>query len=196
MKGKLLLLVAIALTVLVIVAFEYRIASIISLFCIALSLFLTVTAMQMIVARKADIPTSDDADAMHERHTGVTAVFWGLLFLMTAVPFGVYGVGYWVYGAEAPAAAFDRLVSSPIGSGALVAVIGAGTLLFGLTRLIGGNAAFAETAIGPVRRVVSGFGLSAVGSFVVVAGIMHAVTPGTLTRMRDAAILWAIGFAK
>jgi hypothetical protein len=31
---------------------------------------------------------------------------------------------------------------------------------------------------------------------VVVAGIMHAVTPGTLTRMRDAAILWAIGFAK
>jgi hypothetical protein len=39
-------------------------------------------------------------------------------------------------------------------------------------------------------------GLSAFGSFVLVAGIMHAVTPGTLTRMRDAAILWAIGFAK
>ena len=87
-------------------------------------------------------------------------------------------------------------MTSPIGSGALVAVIGVGTLLVGLTRLIGGNAAFAETVIGPVRRVVSGLTLSAVGSFVVVAGIMHAVTPGTLTRMRDAAISWVIGFAK
>jgi hypothetical protein len=195
-KTRLFMLVAIGLTVLVIVGFEYRIASIISLFCIALSLFLAVTGVQMIVARRAEIPTSDDPDPKHEHHTGVTAVFWGVLFVMIAVPFGAYGFGYWVYGGEPPGAVFDRLVSSPVGSGALVAVIGVGILLFGLTRLIGGPAAFADTVIGPVQRVASGLGWTAVGSFVVFAGIMHAVTPGTLTRMRDAAISGAIGFAR
>ena len=196
MKTRLSLLVAIGLTVLVIVGFEYRIASIISLFCVALSLFLAVTGVQMIVARKAEIPTSDDVDTKHEHHTGLTAVFWGVLCVMVAVPFGAYGFGYWLYGGEPTAAVFDRLVSSPVGSGALVAVIGAGILLFGLTRLLGGKAAFADTVIGPVRRVASGLSLSAVGSFVVFAGIMHAVTPGTLTRMRDEAIAWAIAFAR
>ena len=46
----------------------------------------------MILTRKADIPTSGGASAHVEYHTGLSAQFWGVLFLIFSVPIGAFGI--------------------------------------------------------------------------------------------------------
>jgi hypothetical protein len=196
MKSVLTVLGFLALMAVIVIGFEYRIPVILALISLGLSLSALVMGVRMIVTRTAELPTSDTDDTKHEHHRGFTAVLWGIMFLMIAAPFAIYSVGYFVFGLESVGDAFGRVVSSPRAGTLLGAAAGVGFLLFGLTRLFGGKATFADTTIGPGQRILSGVFTSALGSLIVTAAIMESIMPGSFTRIRDAAISWTIGFAK
>ena len=69
-------------------------------------------------------------------------------------------------------------------------------VLYGLTRVLPGKAGFVETKIGPFERWLTAIYLSLVGGLVIVAGLIRTLAPGTLTRMRDGAIAWALSLVK
>ena len=60
-------------------------------------------------------------------------------------------------------------------------------------RTLGGTAI---TGIGRVERTATGVYTCTVGVLVVLAGAVHALVPGTLTRMRDGAIAWVLSFVE
>lgn len=196
MKLGLMVLGGFALVAIVVVGFEYRIPFVIALVCLGVSVSCLVAGVRMIVTRKADLPTSDTVDTKHERHRGFTAVLWGIMLVMIAAPFAIYSVGYFVFGRESGNERFAHLASSPRAGSLLGAGVGLGFLLFGLTRLFGGKAAFAETTIGPTRRYMSGVFASVLGMLLVTAGVLESLMPGSFTRMRDLAISWALTLAK
>ena len=196
MKNKLILL-AITLAIgLAGVGIHYRIPVIIAVVLVGLGLFSAASGIQMIVTRKADIPTSESFDPHLERHTGLTAQFWGVLFVMFSVPITAFGVNVWFEGVNPSGAMLERMLRNPIVSGVMIVTTGIGILLYGLTRLLGGKAAFVEIGVRPFERIMSGVYLSVVGSVVMVMGAVRALSPGTLTRLRDAAIAWLLSFAK
>lgn len=174
--------------------YRNRIAT--ALVLVGLAVFSAVSGLRMIVTRKADIPTSDSLDPHREYHTGLSAVFWGLLFLVFSLPFGALGVAVWIYGAQPPSGIVEGIARSPLASGLIVVIVGAAIGMYGLTRVLPGKAAFRETGIGRVERGFTAVYLSAVGTFVVAAGLVRILAPGALTRWRDAVIAWALAFAK
>jgi hypothetical protein len=178
------------------IGIHFRIPIVITLVCLGLAVFSAVVGVQMIVTRKADIPTSDSFDAHKERHTGLSAQFWGVLFLMFAIPFGAFGLLYARYGDNPPQDVMRRGLQSPMTSGLTMVGVGAAIGLYGLTRVIPGKAAFAETKIGVVERTLTAIYLCTVAAVIVLAGCIRILAPGTLTRLRDSAIAWALSFAK
>ena len=196
MKTKLVSLGLIAMVLGAGAGIHYRIPIVITLVCLGLAVFSAVVGVQMIFTRTADIPTSDSFDAHKERHTGLSAQFWGVLFLMFSVPAGAFGVMYWRYGDHPPQDMMEGMVRSPLISGLVIVGVGAAIGLYGLTRVIGGSAPFVETKIGRVERGLTAIYLCTVATLIVIAGVIRAVAPGTLTRLRDGAIAWALSFAK
>ena len=190
-KGTLVVLGLLALTVLMVYGFEYKIPWMMSPLFIGIALCCIPEGVKMIATRRAEIAVSDDADTAHEHHRGLTAVLWGLLLVVIGIASGLYGVGSLVLGASL-GRIVDRFLTPSIG------MIGFGLvfLLFGLPSLLGGKATFVDTGIGPVQRIVGGLSMSALGAFMVTAGVMETVTPGSMTRLRDAAVSWVIALAK
>jgi hypothetical protein len=196
MKNKLMLLgLALALGGAAL-GIHYRIRIVIALVCVGLAIFSAVSGFQMVVTRKAVIPTSEGASAHREYHTGISAQFWGVLFLIFSVPAGAFGVLYWMYGDNPPAEIIERMARSPLISGLIMITVGVGIGLYGLTRVLPGKAAFAETKIGPFERGLTAVYSSTVGALVVAAGLVRMLAPGTLTRMRDGAIAWTLALIK
>lgn len=196
MKNKLILFGLLIVILGAGVGIHYRIPVIITAVCVGLALFSAVSGLRMIVTRTAVIPTSDGFDAHKEYHTGLAAQFWGVLFLMFSVPLGAFGIGYWLYGDNPPAAIINRMVASPFISGLAIIVAGVGIALYGLTRLVAGKYTFAETRIGPVERTLLGAYAVTMGLLVGAAGVVRMAAPGALTRMRDGAIAWILAFVK
>jgi hypothetical protein len=175
---------------------HYRIPIVIVLVCLGLAMFSAVSGVQMIVTRKAEIPTSDSFDSWKEYHTGLSAQLWGVLFLIFSVPLGAFGVLYGMYGDDPPAELFDRMVRSPLISGLAIIVTGAAIGMYGLTRVLPGKAGFVETKIGPFERTLGAIYLTTVSALVVTAGFIRLLSPGTLTRLRDAGIAWVLELVK
>lgn len=175
---------------------HYRIPIVITVVCVGLAVFSAVTGVQMIVTRKAVIPTSQSFDPHREHHTGRSAQFWGVLFLMFSVPAGAFGVLYLMYGDKPPADIVQRMAQSPVISGSAIFTVGVALVLYGLTRVLPGKQGFVETGIGPFERGVTAMFSSTAGALIAVAGIVRVLAPGALTRMRDAAIAWALAFVK
>jgi len=196
MKTRLITFGVLAMILGVGAGIHFRIPIVITLVCLGLAVFSAVVGVQMIVTRTADVPTSDSFDAHKERHTGLSAQFWGVLFLMFSVPAGAFGVMYWRYGDNPPTEMMEGMVRSPLISGLVIVGAGAAIGLYGLTRVIGGSAPFVETKIGRVERGLTAIYLCTVATLIVIAGVIRAVAPGTLTRLRDGAIAWALSFAK
>ena len=196
MKNKLITLGLLVLIGGAAAGIHYRIPLAIVLVCLGLALFSAVVGVQMIVTRRAEIPTSDSFDSYREDHTGLSAQFWGVLFLMFSVPLGAFGVLTWRYGEDPPAEIIQRMVSSPIASGLVIIAVGVGLVLYGLTRVLPGKAGFVETRIGPFERGLSAVYYSIVGGFVALAGCVRALAPGALTRMRDSAIAQILELVK
>ena len=196
MKNKLIMLGLIAVIGSAAAGLHYRIPLVIVLVCIGLAVFSAVTGVQMIVTRKAVIPTSESFDSHKEYHSGLSAQFWGVLFLMFSVPLGAFGVLYWRYGDDPPAEVMGRLISSPLVSGLAAIAVGIGIVMYGLTRVLPGKAGFVETRIGPFERTLSAVYYSIVGGLVALAGFVRALAPGMLTRLRDAAIAGLLELVK
>ena len=151
----------------------------------------------MILKRKAVIPTSTGPSAHREFHTGLSAQFWGVLYLIFSVPMGAFGVSYWIYGGDNPPGdIIERMARSPLISGLLIVTTGVAIILYGLTRVLPGKAAFVETKIGGFERGLSAVLNSIVGATLVTAGVIRMLAPGMLTRMRDAAIDWVLTMVK
>src|ERR1043165_3084223 len=112
MKNKLSLLAVAVLLGVAGVGIHFRNRVAIALVMIGLALFCVVTGLQMIVTRRAAIATSDSLSAHREYHTGVSAVFWGVLFLLFSVPVAAFGIGYWIYGDQPAASIVQGLVRS------------------------------------------------------------------------------------
>jgi len=196
MKNKLMVLGLIAVIGGAAAGIHYRIPIVIVLVCLGLAAFSAVSGVQMIVSRRAVIPTSDSLDAHKEYHTGLSAQFWGVLFLIFSTPLAAFGVLYWRYGDDPPADIMSRMLTSPIISGLGMIVTGLAIGLYGLTRVLPGKAAFVETKIGTVERTLTSVYLCIVATVIVLAGVTRAIAPGALTKMRDAGITWVLEFAK
>jgi hypothetical protein len=175
---------------------HYRIPIVIAAVAIGLALFSAVTGVRMIVTRKAEVPTGGGIRPYHEYHTGISAQFWGVLFLLFSVPIAAFGIGYWLYGGDPPATILTGMLKSPVMSGLMIITAGVGLLLYGLTRLIPGKAAFAELGIKHFELKMSGWWWCLVGTTIALAGCVRAVAPGTLTRMRDSAIDWVLAMVR
>jgi hypothetical protein len=196
MKNKLIMLALIGVIGGAAAGLHYRIPLVIVLVCLGLAVFSAVTGVQMIVTRKAVIPMSDSFDSPKEYHSGMSAQFWGVLFLMFSVPLGAFGVLYWRYGDDPPTEVMGRMIGSPLASGLAIIAVGVGIVLYGLTRVLPGKPGFVETRIGPFERTLSAVYCSIVGGLVALAGCVRVLAPGMLTRMRDAAIASALELVK
>lgn len=196
MKNKLLVFGLIAAIAGGAAGIHYRIPIVIAAVCVGLAAFCLVTGVQMIVTRKAEIATSDSLNPYREYHTGLSAQFWGVLFLLFSVPIGAFGVSYWQYGGDPPSAILTGMVKSPVISGLTIAITGAALVLYGLTRIIPGQATFAETKISRFERTLAGGWACLVGTAIALAGCVRVVAPGMLTRMRDGAIDWVLAMVR
>jgi hypothetical protein len=196
MKNRLAVFALIAVMLGLTAGIEYRIPIVIAAVCLGLAVFSAVTGVQMIVTRRAVIATSQSLYPHREFHAGLSAQFWGVLFLMFSVPIGAFGVLYWLYGDNPPSDIIGRMVGSPLVSGLIMVTVGVGLGLYGLTRVLPGKAAFAETKINPFERGVTAVYLSTAGALVIAAGVVRMLSPGTLTRMRDGAIAWVLELVK
>ena len=195
-KNNLLLVGLIAVILGAGVGIHYRIPIVIALVCLGLAVFCAVVGVRMIVTRKAQIPTSESFDPHREYHTGLSAQFWGVLFLVFSVPVGAFGVLYLMYGDNPPSDIVQRMAESPLISGVVIFTVGASLVMYGLTRVLPGKQAFVETGIGRFERGVTAVFSCTAGALIAVAGIVRVLAPGALTRMRDAVIAWALGFVK
>jgi len=196
MKKKLIPLGVIAVLGGIAAGIHYEIPVVIALVLVFLAVFSAVCGIQMIVTRKADIPTSDSFDPHREYHTGLSAQLYGLLFVMFSVPIGAFGILYWMHGGDPPGEIIDSMVKSPLISGVAIVAVGAGLAMYGLTRVLPGKAAFVETKISLFERSLNAIYLCGVGAVLMLAGIVRVAAPGTLTRLRDAGIAWVLHFFK
>ena len=196
MKNKLLVFGLIAAMFGAAAGIHYRIPIVIAVVCVALAMFCLVTGVQMIVTRKADIATSQSFDPHREYHTGLSAQFWGVLFLLSSVPIGAFGVSYWRYRGDPPGDIVAGMIESPAISGLTIGIAGVALILYGLTRIIPKQATFRETRISRFERSLAGGWACLVGTTAALAGCVRAVAPGTLTRMRDSAIDWVLAMVR
>lgn len=188
MRNK-LIIAGILLTLFVTwIGIHYRIPAIIALVLCGLAVVAFVAGVRMIVTRRAEIPTSGGANAYMEYHTGLGARLWGVLYILMSVFLGALAAGFWVYGNEPPTDVVRRMFASPLISGAVTATVGAAIGMYGLTRLVSGNAPFVETKLPPIERVLGGVYSCIVGPLIISAGLVRALAPGTLTRWRDGTI--------
>jgi hypothetical protein len=174
----------------------YRVPIVIGLVLAGLALFTVVSGVQMIVTRRATLPTSNSFAAHKEYYTGLPAQLWGVMFLMFGVVIGAIALSFWIYGDQPPTDLVRRIFDSRWAS--TLVIVGTGTTIgmFGLTRLLSRPATFVETKLSPVGRVAGGIYACALGGLTVAGGLVHLLAPGTLTRLRDQSIAWVVGLAK
>lgn len=196
MKNKLITLGLLVLILGGAAGIHYRIPIVVTAVCVGLALFAGVSGLRMVVTRTAVIATNESFDPYKEYHTGLSAQLYGVLFLMLSVPLGAFGVLYWLHGGDPPAALMEAMVRSPLISGLAAAASGTAVALYGLTRLLPGNATFVETRIRPIERRLIGVYSVGVGVLIITMGVIRAAAPGTLTRLRDAGIARILELAK
>ena len=196
MKNKLMALGLIVVMGGIAAGIHYQNRVVIALTFALLGIFAAASGMQMILTRKATIATSDSLHPHREYHKGLSAQLTGLLFVLFSVPLAAFGVLYWVYGDDPPGEIIDNLAKSPLISGAIIVCVGAAIAMYGLTRVLPGKTGFVETRIGPVERSLNAIYLCVIGTLLILAGVVRAASPGTLTGLRDAGIAWVLHFFK
>jgi hypothetical protein len=143
----------------------------------------------MIFTRRANVPTSSGRSAHVEYHTGVTALLWGVLFLMygaIAIAFGAV-IGFL---PEGDARLGQAIVASPLLSGLAMCGVGLGVGLYGATRLFAPREAFRETKQNRFEQVFNGLLFTTMGLAILVAGLVRIAAPGALTALRDQVFHW------
>jgi hypothetical protein len=159
----------------------------------ALGVFGIGSGLLMIVRREATIPRSEGMDPSYERHRGLAAVLMGVFIAMISLPFAAVGAAALLYGDAVTTRMLERLAQSHMAWGSLVVAVGAGFIMFGLTRVLTPPE---RLPVGRLRRWPRAINLFVVGGLLTTAGVMHALLPGTLSRIGRGAMMHLLELVK
>lgn len=193
MKNTLLLIALFAAIGVVVVGLHTGNRTVGFLALTALGVFGIVTGLLMIVRRKATIPMSDSLDASYEEHRGLAAVLVGVFIAMISLPFATFGAAALLNRDDVMTRLLVRLGQSPVALGALVVVVGAGFIIYGLTRVLTPPE---RLPVGRLRRWPRAINLFLVGGALTAAGVMHALLPGTLSKIGHGALTQLLELVK
>ena len=135
--------------------------------------------IQMITSKRAEVPTSGGGSAHKEYHTGIAAQLWGFLYILFGVITILIALGMSVPG-ETSKAWLEAFFARPSGMGWFMIIAGGMILLFGIIRLISGNAPYAETKLVPFERIIGGISSSILGLVILGIGLWLILSPSTL----------------
>jgi hypothetical protein len=77
----------------------------------------------------------------------------------------------------------EYLLRNSLGMGILVSIVGTLIMVFGIIRLIAGNAAYVETSLTPFERIAGGIFYSLFGFGILVVGAWLTLSPYTLKML-------------
>jgi len=137
---------------------------------------------QMILSKRAEVPTSGGGSAHKEYHTGIAAQLWGFLYILFGAIVILIALGMSVPG-ETSKAWVEAFFARPSGMGWFMVVAGGMILLFGIIRLISGNAPYTETKLVPFERIMGGISSSILGLVILGAGLWLIISPSTLKAL-------------
>jgi|GEM_PF-2748153 len=137
------------------------------------------TGFQMILSKRAEVPTSGGGSAHKEYHTGIAAQLWGFLYILFGVITILIALGMSVP-SETSKAWVETFFARPSGMGWFMTVAGGMILLFGVIRLISGNAPYTETKLIPFERITGGISSSLLGLLILGTGLWLIIAPSTL----------------
>jgi hypothetical protein len=134
---------------------------------------------QMIISRRGEEPTSGGGSAHKEYHTGITAQLWGFLYILFGMITILIALGMSISG-ETSKAWVDAFFAKPSGMGWFMTAAGGMILLFGIIRLISGNASYTETKLVPFERITGGISFFLLGLVILSAGLWLIISPSSL----------------
>jgi len=134
--------------------------------------------IQMIISKRAEVPTGSSTGPV-ERHLGLTAQLWGFLYILFGAIAILIALAMSVF-RETSTVWVERFLSTLSGFGVLMVVAGGSILVFGIMRLISGNAPYIETKLVPFERIMGGIYFSLLGAGVFAIGLWLLLSPSTL----------------
>ena len=117
----------------------------------------------------------------------------GVFIALISLPFAAFGAAALLYGDAVTTRLFEQLARSHIAWGSLVVVVGAGFIIFGLTRVLTPPE---RLPVGRLRRWPRAINLFLIGGALTTAGVMHALLPGTLSKVGHAAMAHLLELVK
>lgn len=184
MKDKLLIwLIGMGLVV-AYVGVKYENLVVIGLLLGGIGIYGIFSGIQMIITKRAEIPTSSSTSAHVEQHKGTSAQVWGILFIIFGVLIVLMALAMTVF-RDSSQTWIENFFSTSSGFGWFLAVAGGVILLFGIMRLVSGNAPYAETKLIPFERVMGGLYFLFIGLGLIVIGAWLIVSPSTLKSLID-----------
>lgn len=179
MKDKLLIWLIGAGLVIAYIGIKYENPVVIGLLLGGSGLYGIFSGIQMIISKRADIPTSGGGSAHVEHHKGLSAQIWGILFVVFGVLIVFIALAMTVY-QDSSRSWIENFFSASTGFGWFMTVAGTILLLFGVMRLISGNAPYTETKLIPFERVMGGVYFLLIGLGLIGIGLWLILSPSTL----------------
>ena len=140
--------------------------------------------IKMIISRRADVPTSNGASAHVEHHKGLPAQLWGFLYIAFGVVTILIALAVSVF-RDSSTAWVERFFSNASGMGWFLIPAGGTILLFGIIRLISGNAPYSETKLVLFERVTGGIYFSLSGLAILRVGAWLVISPSSSRALFD-----------
>jgi len=144
-----------------------------------LGVFGIFSGIQMIITKRANVPTSDSINAHKERHTGIAAQLWGFLFIMMGAIIVLIALGMTVFPFNSTKWV-DVILDNSFSAGLFLISIGLLIAIYGIIRLIAGNAAYVETKLTPFERLAGGLYFLLFGLGILGAGIWVSISPSSM----------------
>jgi len=182
MKNKLFIWLMLAGLGIAYIGIKFRNPIVIAFVLGGLGLFSIFSGIQMIITKRADVPTSDNFDAHKERHTGFAAQLYGILFVVFGIIIVFITLAEWLF-PKTPLFQIEHLLENSLGIGIFLVIAGALVMIFGIIRLIAGNVAYQETGLAPFERVAGGIYFSLFGLGLLGVGIWLILSPSTLKAL-------------
>ena len=178
MKDKLLLWLIVAGLAVAYIGIKYENPIVIGLFIGGAGVYGIYAGIQMIISKRADVPTGSSTGPF-EHHTSLPAQLWGFLYILFGAITILIALAFSVF-QESSTAWVERFFAKPAGIGWFMTVTGGMIFLFGVIRLISGNAPYKETKLVPFERIVGGIYSSLLGAGILAIGLWLLLSPSTL----------------
>jgi len=182
MKDKLLIWLIIVGLGIAYIGIKYQNSIILGLAIGGAGVYGIFAGFQMIISKHAEVPTSGGRSAHKEYHTGIAAQLWGFLYILFGVITILIALGMSISG-ETSKAWVESFFAKPSGMGWFMTAAGGMILLFGIIRLISGNASYTETKLVPFERVTGGISFFLLGLVILSAGLWLIISPSSLKAL-------------